>query len=45
MANAYWIASYREISDPDALAAYAKLAGPAIWAAGGPNLVHGTILP
>src|SRR5207237_5746252 len=35
MAKAYWIAFYRSISDPDALAAYAKLAGPAIAAAGG----------
>ena len=35
MAKAYWITFYRSISDPDALAAYAKLAGPAIAAAGG----------
>jgi len=42
MANAYWIATYREINDPEALAAYAKLAGPAIWAAGGRNLVRGS---
>jgi len=42
MAKAYWIASYRSISDPKALAEYAKLAGPAIWAAGGRNLVRGT---
>ncbi len=42
MAKAYWIATYREINDPEALAAYAKLAGPAIWAAGGRNLVRGT---
>jgi len=35
MAKAYWIAFYRSISNPDALAAYAKLAGPAIAAAGG----------
>ena len=38
MAKAYWIATYRAINDPEALAAYAKLAGPAIWAAGGRNL-------
>ena len=25
MAKAYWIATYRKINDPDALAAYAKL--------------------
>jgi len=35
MAKAYWIAAYRSISNPDALAAYAKLAGPAITAGGG----------
>ena len=35
MAKAYWIACYRSISNPAALAAYAKLAGPAITAAGG----------
>jgi uncharacterized protein (DUF1330 family) len=42
MAKAYWIATYRSINDPEALAEYAKLAGPAIWAAGGRNLVLGT---
>ena len=41
MAKAYWIACYRSISDPDALAAYAKLAGPAISAAGGRFLARG----
>ncbi|HKF70213.1 MAG TPA: DUF1330 domain-containing protein [Stellaceae bacterium] len=41
MAKAYWIACYREINDPKALAEYAKVAGPAIWAAGGRNLVRG----
>jgi uncharacterized protein (DUF1330 family) len=35
MAKAYWVATYRSISDPQALAGYAKLAGPAISAAGG----------
>ena len=35
MAKAYWIACYRSISNPAALAAYAKLAGPAIIAGGG----------
>jgi uncharacterized protein (DUF1330 family) len=29
MAKAYWVSCYRSISNPDALAAYAKLAGPA----------------
>jgi uncharacterized protein (DUF1330 family) len=42
MAKAYWVATYRSISDPDALAAYAKLAGPAINAAGGRFLARGT---
>ena len=31
--KAYWVATYRSISDPEALAGYAKLAGPAIQAA------------
>jgi len=35
MAKAYWIATYFSISNPDALAEYAKLAGPAISANGG----------
>jgi len=35
MAKAYWVTTYRSISNPDALAAYAKLAGPAILAAHG----------
>ena len=35
MAKAYWIACYREISDPAKLAAYARLAGPAVEAGGG----------
>jgi hypothetical protein len=30
MAKAYGVATYRSISNPEALAAYAKLAGPAI---------------
>ncbi|WP_066271807.1 DUF1330 domain-containing protein [Hydrogenophaga palleronii] len=41
MAKAYWIATYRSISDPAALAAYATLAGPAIQAAGGRFLARG----
>src|SRR4029079_12407496 len=41
MAKAYWIATYRSIKNPEALDAYAKLAGPAIWDAGGRNLVRG----
>ena len=40
--KAYWITSYRSISNPDALAAYAKLAPPAIAPFGGRYLVRGT---
>jgi uncharacterized protein (DUF1330 family) len=42
MPKAYWITCYRSIKNPEALAAYAKLAGPAIQAAGGKFLVRGT---
>jgi uncharacterized protein (DUF1330 family) len=42
MAKAYWVVCYREITDPAKLAAYAKLAGPAIQAGGGRTLVRGT---
>lgn len=41
MPKAYWIACYHSISDPEALAAYAKLAGPAIAAGGGRFLARG----
>ena len=41
MAKAYWVATYFSISNPDALAEYAKLAGPAIAAAGGKFLARG----
>lgn len=41
MAKAYWITAYRRISEPEKLAAYAKLAGPAITAAGGRFLARG----
>ncbi len=41
MAKAYWLSVYRSISDPDKVAAYAKLAGPAITAAGGRTLARG----
>jgi len=41
MAKAYWISTYRSVSNPDALAAYAKLAGPALTAAGGRILARG----
>ncbi|NBS65079.1 MAG: DUF1330 domain-containing protein [Betaproteobacteria bacterium] len=42
MPKAYWINAYREILNTDALAAYAKLAGPSIQAAGGRFLVRGS---
>jgi uncharacterized protein (DUF1330 family) len=41
MAKAYWVVTYRSVSNPEALAAYAKLAGPAIMAAGGNFLARG----
>ena len=41
MAKAYWISSYRSVSNPEALAAYANLAGPALTAAGGTFLARG----
>jgi len=41
MAKAYWITCYREISQPDKLAAYAKMAGPSIEGGGGRFLARG----
>lgn len=41
MAKAYWVAVYHSVSNPDALAAYGKLAGPAIQAGGGKFLARG----
>jgi uncharacterized protein (DUF1330 family) len=41
MAKAYWITVYRSVRDPQALAAYAKLAAPALQAAGGRFLARG----
>ncbi|MEV0410598.1 DUF1330 domain-containing protein [Streptomyces sp. NPDC050448] len=35
MAKGYWVSVYRTISDPEKLAAYNKLAGPAVQAGGG----------
>ncbi|HUD61838.1 MAG TPA: DUF1330 domain-containing protein [Acetobacteraceae bacterium] len=43
MPKAYWIACYRSISRPAALADYAKLAGPAIAGAGGRFLARGGV--
>ena len=41
MAKAYWVGIYRSVSNPEALAAYAKLSGPAIVAGGGRILARG----
>ena len=41
MAKAYWISFYQQIKDPAKLAAYAKLASPAIIAGGGTFLARG----
>jgi uncharacterized protein (DUF1330 family) len=42
MPKGYWITVYRSISNPDKLAAYAKLAGPATAPFGCRYLVRGT---
>jgi len=41
MPKAYFISAYQEINNNEALAAYAKLAGPALMAAGGKFLARG----
>ena len=41
MPKAYWISAYHAVKNPDKLAAYAKLAGPALTAAGGRFLARG----
>lgn len=41
MAKAYWVVCYRSIRNQDAFAAYAKIAPPAVQAAGGRFLVRG----
>lgn len=41
MAKAYWIAAYRSVNDPEALATYAKLGGPALQKFGGRILARG----
>ena len=40
--KAYWVVTYRSVSNPEGWAAYAKVAGPAISAAGGRYLVRNT---
>lgn len=42
MARAYWINTFRSISDPARLEAYIALAGPAMRQAGGRFLARGT---
>jgi uncharacterized protein (DUF1330 family) len=42
MNKGYWITLYRSISNPAALTAYGKAAGPVIAAGGGRFLVRGT---
>jgi uncharacterized protein (DUF1330 family) len=41
MAKAYWVNTYRSISNQAAFEAYARLAGPAIEGAGGRFVVRG----
>lgn len=41
MRKAYWVSVYRAVHDAGKLAAYAKLAGPALTAAGGRFLARG----
>ena len=41
MPKGYWVTLYRSVSNPAALAEYAKLAGPAILAGGGRFVVRG----
>ncbi|MFG1664956.1 DUF1330 domain-containing protein [Streptomyces sp. Y7] len=41
MPKGYWVSVYRTISDPEKLAAYNKLAAPAVQAGGGRVFVRG----
>jgi uncharacterized protein (DUF1330 family) len=41
MAKAYWVNTYRSISNSAAFEAYAKLAGPAVEAGGGRFIIRG----
>jgi uncharacterized protein (DUF1330 family) len=41
MPKAYWVSVYSAVNDPEKLAAYAKLAGPALMANGGRFLARG----
>ncbi|QKV95805.1 DUF1330 domain-containing protein [Streptomyces sp. NA02950] len=42
MPKGYWVSAYRTVSDPEKLAAYNKLAGPAVAAGGGRILTRGS---
>ncbi|WP_328584890.1 DUF1330 domain-containing protein [Streptomyces sp. NBC_00370] len=42
MPKGYWVSAYRTISDAEKLAAYNKLAGPAVEAGGGRILARGS---
>ena len=41
MSKAYWVSTYRAVKDTEKVAAYAKLAGPALAAAGARFLARG----
>ena len=41
MAKGYWVVTYHKINNQEAFQAYAKLAAPAIIAAGGKYLIRG----
>jgi len=41
MPKAYWVSAYHAVHDEDKLAAYAKLASPAVQAGGGTFLARG----
>ncbi|MGW4378807.1 DUF1330 domain-containing protein [Kitasatospora sp. NPDC004531] len=42
MPKGYWVSVYRTVSDPEQLAVYDSLAGPAVRAAGGRVLSRGS---
>jgi uncharacterized protein (DUF1330 family) len=42
MPKAYMVVQYQSVAKPDAIAAYAKLAGPAVAGYGGRFIVRGT---
>ncbi|WP_433607359.1 DUF1330 domain-containing protein [Dactylosporangium sp. CA-139114] len=42
MPKGYWVCAYRTIADPEKLATYNNLAGPAVEAGGGRILARGT---